>query len=253
MAEVEKVATPPGTTAPPETQPPIDPNATPPGTTAPDYQPGTTEPQVRAEKEALFQTRFQELTESQKVLVSKLDQYEQQFGPLPETGEQPPPPEPSGDVAPEFDLYDPESFRKYMDYNVRRMEARLESAATGAVTKAVVKARQDEILNTQTREAFGGFKKWCGDNEIPKELIGEAAEAYYDRWGDQGKPSAAVEWMSEYIVKRSELDKSNQSAVDAARMAAEKGKDLDTVQVPAQGAPPSPEPQPGKTPQQEEN
>ena len=221
--------------------------AAPEGTPAPGQQEGTPGEVGREEKpksEEFFQTKYQQLVESGKEMVAKLDQYEQQFGPLPESGDQPSqtPGQPETS-APDLDPYDADSMKAYLDHNMNQIRVQLAKVAKDAI----VQARQEETYNTQVQQAFGGFKKWCAENKVPQELTVEAAQAYHDNWGTAGKPSAAVEWMHDYIVKRSEFDKSNQSAVDAAKAAAEKGKDLDTVQVPAQGAPPSPELQPGKT------
>ena len=129
MADEDRVTAPKaGMTESPTTDQPQTGPAAPDGTTGQDDQQGTTAPDgVKAEKEELYQTKYQGLMESQKKLLGKLGQYEQQYGPL-ETSQQTPQQQGQPEQGQqqeetfEFDPYDPESMKKYLDYQMGTMQ-----------------------------------------------------------------------------------------------------------------------------------
>ena len=119
-------------------------------------------------------------------------------------------------------------------------------------TDAIRQARQEEMYQTELQGAFGGFDTWCKDNQVPQDLVNDAVREYQSRWGNTGKPKAVVEWLSDYIVKRSNIDRDNQTVTQKASEAAQKAKDLAAAEQPIPGTPISPEAQTEKTPQQKE-
>ena len=221
------------------------------GTTVADDQQGTTGDPVRVEKEALYQTKYQETLKSQKELLDQLNTYQNTYCPIDTAPSQPQAtpnqPQPQGDEY-DIDLYDPNQFKNYIDSHLSQIKAGISTAAK----EAILQARQQELVATEQREVFGKFDGWCKKNEIPSDLQQEAASEFQKRFDPaQTRPSVIVEWVSDYIVKRSQMAQTNMTAAQAAQEAAEKAKALAGVQQPAPGAPPSPTAQPGITPEQE--
>jgi len=254
MAEEEQGATPYDgmTDDPTQTQPQTDPNAAPDaGTTAQDDQVGTTGDAVKAEKEAFYQTKYQQLKAEREQLLEKLGTYEQAYGELDfSANNQPAPPQqtqpqPQGQEF-EFDPYDPNSMRQYLDTQMSTIRAQLSNVAK----EAIQQARVQEKFETERQQAMGNLMSWLKKNEISEELQNEAAHQYQMRFGRGGTPRAMVEWVTDYIVKKSETARADATFAQRQAEAAEKGKLLAGAQLPPQGAAPSPTPQTKKSPAQ---
>lgn len=251
MADEEQGAAPfDGTTDDPtQTQPQTDPNAAPEtGTTAPDDQQGMTGDAVKADKEAFYQTRYQKLKEEREELLGKLGAYEETFGQLDFSAQNQPAPQPQPQPQPqgqefEFDPYNPDSMKQYLDTQMGTIRAQLSNVAK----EAIQQARLQEKYETERQQAMGSLVSWLKKNEISEELQNEAAYQYQMRFGRGGTPRAMVEWVTDYIVKKSEMARADMTIAQRQAEAAEKGKLLAGAQLPPQGAAPSPAAKKDKT------
>lgn len=241
-----------GTTTSDQTQPQTDP-VTPQGTTVQADQQGTTADQVRADKEALYQTKYQQLKKEFDELRGQVDTYESQFGTLQgafqnQQGQPQPQPQgqPAGDEV-EFDPYDPNSMKAYMDHNFNTIRGNL----TDIVRQAQQQIRMEERQQAEMDREFGTFNKWAAQHQIPQDKINLSVKRYAERFGSAGTPTAFVEWVTDDIARMMAMDQDTARQAQLAKEAAEKAKALAGVQQPAPGMPPSPTKPDKKTWQEE--
>lgn len=232
------------TTSDDQTQPQTDPAAPQGGTTGQDDQPGTTADQVKAEKEQLYQTKYQQLTEDFKKVTGELDTYKSQFGTLEgafqnqqqQQAQTQPQDQKPGDNEPEFDPYDPASMRAYMDHNFNAIRGNLKKT----VLEVQQEIRQQERMQAEMERELVNFNKWSAKNKIPQEKIDLALQRYGQRFGANGTPQALVEWIADDIAKQMAMDADNSRQAQAVNDAVEKAKALQGVQQPSAGMSPSP-------------
>lgn len=222
------------------------------GITDPGQQAGTPGEVGKVEKpesQEFFQTKYQKAEESRKELLAELDIYRNTFGPLESAQPQPEPiPQAQPALPEEIDLYDPAQFKNYIDAHLSQIRTGMSKAAQ----EAIVQARRQEQLETEQRESFGKFQQWAQKNEVPDALIGEAMNQFAVRFDpSRSRPSAIVEWVSDYIVKKSSMEQTDRTLAQRQAEAAEKAKLLAGNELPPQGATPGPAPSEQKTPGQQ--
>lgn len=158
-----------------EGQPPVDPKG--------DDLPGMTEPtekidpNVREEKESLYQTKYQETLKKMEEQDAQLMAYENQFGAPPE--KQPEPATPQEVNVEEYDLYSAEGQNALRQSIIDGVKAEIGGINQG-VKDTISKARTEERNQAQADAALGGFNKWAADNQIPDDVV-KAAWANFDR------------------------------------------------------------------------
>lgn len=241
----EPTVTPPidGTTVIEPTPTPEDPAAAPVGMIPQEDQTGTTDASVRAEKEQLYQEKYQRLVESQKALKTELDTYQTNFGPLNQALEQAN--QPTG-IQPasspeegfEFDPYDQEKTQQYFDHKFNQIASKLMDSQRDSYRNI----RAEEKYTAQAEAVNQSFGKWAIENQVPQELINEAVTQYKARWGDGGTPNAVVEYVMGYIVDKSKDFQAQQLTAQQVAAAVTAGQQLAGMETPPQGAPPSPSP-----------
>jgi hypothetical protein len=233
----------------PQGTPPVEPTQTPTappdpidGTPAPGQQEGTPGEAERAEQtKEYFQKKYQEMVESQKALEAELGTYQTTFGSLDQAlaqANQPAGPEaqPPEEEQIQFDPYDAESMKNYFDHQMNQIRVETKNAARDAYQQV----RAEEKYNLQAETATKSFNQWCIKNKIPQDLVNEALGQYQARWGHSGTPQALVEYMSGYIVNKSKELQAQQLTGQQVAASVDAAQQLAGVEIPAQGAPPSP-------------
>ena len=184
------------------------------------------------QREALYQTKYQQMKAERDELLAKVNSSGQAASPPPNQ------PDPT-DPLPEFDPYDP------------AWQAAHDKQLTKNIVKELVGSQQSAAIQREWQEISNGFDQWTAKNEVPQSEVNEAIKAFIDRFPNGGSPKGTLEWVTNYIIDKSGKVRKSKTTDDLAKDAADKAGKLKTVIQPDPGSPPAPAPAKKKTQEDE--